>query len=482
VSGTGRFGWPPPEVVHGPPPVPAPPDDPWPPAPPAAAPGRPEPPAGSRWHPDPPPEPGLRGTALRAATLEVFRRFSDDVGRGVTREQATPLAAALAQEWAAARVSGGGTILSAADQDRLAAAVLDEQFGLGPLQPYADAEDIENLDINGPGIVWARRRGGLKTAEDPIAVSNEDLIGLVRTWGLRGTQTAREFSEARPLLNAGLGGTVRLSAVMSVTRDVHVSVRFHRLTSITLQDLAGPPWATLSPELAHFLAACVRAHINILVTGGVDAGKTTLLRALCAAIDPGERIATLESDRELFLDLLPGQHLDVIPFEARQANSEGVGAIGLHDLIPQALRMNPRRIIVGEVRDQEIRPLIEAMNSGQEGSMATLHANSAGEVFNRVLMLAQRGQMMMSADAIYLAIGLSRPVVVHIRKGHDSARYVSEVIEVLPPADGVQPSRNQVFRPGPDGRAVPAHSLSPETLRSLIDAGLNPAVLAGGLP
>ena len=207
-------------------------------------------------------------------------------------------------------------------------------------------------------------------------MSNEDLISLVRTGGLRDTQTRREFSEARPLLNAGLGGMVRLSAVMSVTRDVHVSARFHRLTAITLPDLTGPPWLTLSPALAHFLQACVRAHVNILVTGGVDAGKTTLLRALCSAVDPDERIATLESDRELFLDLLPGQHLDVVPFEARQANSEGVGAIDLHDLIPQALRMNPRRIIVGEVRDQEIRPMLEAMNSGQEGSMATLHANS----------------------------------------------------------------------------------------------------------
>jgi len=415
----------------------------------------------------------------------VFRSFTDELPRAATRDQAAPLAASIAGAHAAARVTRGGSMLSAADQDRLARALLDEQFGLGPLQPYADDDDIENLDLNGPGIVWARRRGGRKTREDPIAASNEDLIALVRTWGVRDTQTRREFSEARPLLNGGLGSMVRLSAVMSVTPDVHVSVRFHRLTQVTLAGLAAPPSLAispvLSPELAHFLEACVRAHLNILVTGGVDAGKTTLLRALCAAIDPGERVATLESDRELFLDLL-GQHLDVVPFEARQANSEGAGAIDLHDLIPQALRMNPRRIIVGEVRDQEIRPMLEAMNSGQEGSMATLHANSAAEVFGRILMLAQRGQMAMSSDAIHLAIGLSRPIVVHIRKDRDgTARYISEVIEVLPPADGIQPSRNRVFAPGIDGRAVPAHSLSPETMGALIDAGLNPGVLTGSL-
>jgi pilus assembly protein CpaF len=359
VSGNGRFGWPPAQPGPPPPPPPASPprDVPW---------SRVLAPLAPEARPSPAPLPGLRGTGLRAATLEIFRRFSDTLPRGATREQAAALAASVAGEWAAARVSAGGTMLSADDRDRLARAVLDEQFGLGPLQPYADDPDIENLDINGPETVWARRRGGRKTHEDPIAVSNEDLISLVRTWGLRDTQTRREFSEARPLLNAGLGGMVRLSAVMSVTRDVHVSARFHRLTSVTLQDLTGPPWLTLSPALAHFLQACVRAHVNMLVTGGVDAGKTTLLRALCSAVDPDERIATLESDRELFLDLLPGQHLDVVPFEARQANSEGVGAIDLHDLIPQALRMNPRRIIVGEVRDQEIRPMLEAMNSGQE--------------------------------------------------------------------------------------------------------------------
>jgi Flp pilus assembly CpaF family ATPase len=303
----------------------------------------------------------------------------------------------------------------------------------------------------------------------------------VRTWGLREAQTQREFSVSRPMLNAGLAGMIRLSAVMSVTRDIHVSVRFHRLVDITLDQLAGPPYLTLTPPLAHFLGAAVRAHKNILVTGGVDAGKTTMLRALSSAVDPDERIATLESERELYLDLLPERHHDVIAFESRQANSEGAGEITLHDLIPQALRMNPRRIVVGEVRDQEIRPMLEAMNSGQEGSMATIHANSADEIFSRILMLAQRGHMAMTTDAINLAVGLCRPFVVHIRKDRTgSVRHVSEVIEVLPPADGFQPSRNRIFSPGPDGRAVFDHSLSREAMRDLIDAGLNPDMLTGG--
>jgi len=425
----------------------------------------------------------LRGAEFRSAAREIFRSFTDELPRAAGRDQAAVLAAQMAGDWAARRVRDGAPVISPEVLDRLTQAVLDEQYGLGPLQRFAEDPEVENIDINGPGQVWVRLRGGRKAKADPIAASSEDLIDLVRTWGLRKAQTQRDFSVSRPMLNAGLGGTARLSAVMSVTRDVHVSVRFHRLIDVTLDHLTRPPYLTLTPALAHFLQAAVRAHKNILITGGVDAGKTTMLRALSSAVDPAERIATLESERELYLDLLPRRHQDVVAFESRQANSEGAGEITLHDLIPQALRMNPRRIIVGEVRDQEIRPMLEAMNSGQEGSMATIHANSADEIFNRILMLAQRGHMAMTTDAINLAVGLCRPFVVHLRKDPTgSVRHVCEVIEVLPPADGVQPSRNRIFSPGPDGRAVPGHSLTPGAMRDLVDAGFNPDVLTGGPP
>lgn len=422
---------------------------------------------------------GLRGVPFRLAVLEVFAGFADRLPAGAGREEAVPAAARAAADWAAARVRDGGAVLAAADRERLARAVLDEQFGLGPLQPFIDDGEVENLDINGPGTVWARRSGGRKTREDPVAASSDDLVSMVRTWGLRQSRTQREFSSARPLLNAALGGTVRLSAVMSVTRDVHVSVRFHRLRDVTLGGLRD--LGMVSPVLERFLAAAVTAHKNVLVTGGVDAGKTTLLRALCAAAGPDERLATLETDRELHLDLLPARHRDVIAMEARQANSEGAGAITVHDLIPQVLRMNPRRIIVGEVRDTEIVPMLEAMCSGQEGSMATLHASGPAEVYPRVLMLAQRGAAALSQDSVSLAVGLARPLVVHVRKDPaGTARYVSEVAEILP-GDGGRPARNTVFAAGPDGRAVPARSASPELMRDLDAAGLDPAVLAGGV-
>lgn len=426
----------------------------------------------------------LGDEGFRAAARQIFRDAAGELCLAGAREQARAIAAERVAAWAEQQARVGGMLASSATQAALVRAVLDEQFGLGPLQPYLDDTDVENIDINGPGQVWVTLRDGRRLAGRPVASSDAELMEMVRTWGLREGQTPREFSVTNPLLNVALTEAgVRLSAVMSVTPGVHVSIRCHRLVDITLEELCQPEYGTLSPGLAHFLSCAVRAWKNIIVTGGVDAGKTTLLRALTSAIDPAERIATLESEYELYLHRLPGRHRDVVAMEARQANTEGTGAISLHDLIPQALRLNPRRIIVGEVRDTEIQPMLEAMNSGQEGSLATIHANSADEVFNRILMLAQRGQLAFSPEVIHLEVGVARPFVVHIRKDPAThERYVSEAIEVLPPADGMQPSRNRVFSPGPDGRAAPDHSLSPEAMVGLMAAGFNPGVLAWSRP
>jgi Flp pilus assembly CpaF family ATPase len=422
----------------------------------------------------------LGDEGFRAAARQIFKDTAGELGQVATRDQARAIAGERVAAWAEQQARAGGVLAPPQTQAALVRAVLDEQFGLGPLQPYLDDPQVENIDINGPRQVWVTLRDGRRLAGRPVASSDGELMEMVRTWGLREGQTPREFSATNPLLNAALNEAgVRLSAVMSVTPGVHVSIRCHRLVDVTLEELCQPEYGTLSAGLAHFLSCAVRAYKNMIVTGGVDAGKTTLLRALASAIDPGERIATLESEYELYLHRLPGRHHDVVAMEARQANTEGAGAIILHDLIPQALRLNPRRIIVGEVRDTEIRPMLEAMNSGQEGSLATIHANSADEVFGRILMLAQRGQLTMSPEVIHLEVGMARPFVVHIRKDPaTNQRFVSEVIEVLPPADGAQPSRNRVFSPSPDGRAVPDHSLSPEAMADLMAAGFNPDVLA----
>ncbi len=155
----------------------------------------------------------------------------------------------------------------------------------------------------------------------------------------------------------------------------------------------------------------------------------------------------------------------MIAFEARDANSEGAGGISLHDLVAHALRHNPQRILVGEVRRGEIMPMLEAMNSGQDGSMCTLHANSPAEAFDRILILALRGGLALAERAIHILVGMAVDLIVHVRKRFDGTRtlrYVSEVLEVLPPADTERPAANRLFLPeGPAGRAVAAHTPSP---------------------
>jgi Flp pilus assembly CpaF family ATPase len=269
-----------------------------------------------------------------------------------------------------------------------------------------------------------------------------------------------------------------MTATMSVTPRPCVSLRRHGYLDVTLAKLI--QLGTVDPPVAAFLAAAVRSRCNIVVTGGVNAGKTTLLRALASEIPPGERVATLESEYELFLHDMPG-HPDVIAFEAREPNSEGVGAITLHDLVAHALRHNPQRILVGEVRRSEIMPMLEAMNSGQDGSMCTLHANSPGEAFDRILILSLRGGLALAERAIHVLVGMAVDLIVHVRKRYDgkrTLRYVSEILEVMPPGDTDRPAVNRLFLPsGPAGLAVAAHTPSPRMLARLEAAGFQAATL-----
>jgi Flp pilus assembly CpaF family ATPase len=270
----------------------------------------------------------------------------------------------------------------------------------------------------------------------------------------------------------------RLTATMSVTPRPCLSLRRHGQRDVTMARLV--ELGTVDAPLAAFLAAAVRARCNIIITGGVDAGKTTLLRALAGEIPPGERVATLESEYELYLHEL-AQHLDVIAFEAREPNSEGAGGISLHDLIAHALRHNPRRILVGEVRRAEIMPMLEAMNSGQDGSMCTLHASSPAEAFDRILILGLRGGLALAERAIHILVGMAVDLIVHVRRGYDgtrTVRFVSEILEVFPPGDTERPAVSRLFLPDPKtGRATSAHSPSAGLLRKLTAAGFDPGLL-----
>lgn len=389
-----------------------------------------------------------------------------------------PLIREAVLAWGQEQVRKGAPIPDAEDVESLAQAVYDLRYDLGPVAAHLRDRDVENIDINGCDRVWISYATGERVAAEPIAGSDEQLADMIRTWATRGGQTARDFSSASPLVNVALAGGIRMTATMSVTPRPCVSLRRHGKLGVTLSDLVG--LGTVDRFTAAFLAAAVRGRCNVIVTGGVNAGKTTLLRALASEISPGERIATLESEYELYLHRAE-QHPDVIAFEARSANSEGAGQITLHDLIAHALRHNPQRIIVGEVRHTEIMPMLEAMNSGQEGSMCTLHANSPAEAFDRILILGLRGGLALAERAIHILVGMAVDLIVHVRKhydGHRMTRFVSEITEVMPPGDTERPAVNRLFQPvGPGGRATWCHTPSPDLLAKLTAAGFESSML-----
>jgi len=446
--------------------------------PPRAAPSgpRPLPPHPGPRHQRPPA--GLGDSRLRRGVAEILDAVADRLPDGASQEEALPLISDAVRAWAERQVRTGAPVPTAPEREALAQAVYDQRYGLGPLARYLRDPQVENVDVNGCDQVWVTYATGERAAGPPVAVSDDALVAMIRNWAARGGQTARDFSAASPLVSVALAGGARLTATMSVTPRPCVSLRRHGQLDVSLARLV--QLGTVDVTLASFLAAAVRSRCNIIVTGGVNAGKTTLLRGLASEIPPGERVATLESEYELFLHGT-AQHPDVIAFEAREPNSEGAGGISLHDLIAHALRHNPQRILVGEVRRSEIMPMLEAMNSGQEGSMCTLHANSPREAFDRILILGLRGGLTLAERAIHILVGMAIDLVVHVRKRHDgkrTVRYVSEVLEVMPPGDTERPAVNRLFLPeGPGGRAMAAHTPSPQLLGRLVAAGFDPAML-----
>jgi len=422
---------------------------------------------------------GLADPRLIRGVADITAMIAARLDDGATTAEVMPVIRETARRWLESQVRAGLLPASVGEaMDELARAVHDQRYGLGPVTAYMRDPRVENVDINGCDQVWVTYASGERVAGPPVAASDDALISMIRAWATRGGQTARDFSAAAPLVNVALAGNARLTATMAVTPRPCVSLRRHGQLDATLATLT--ELGSIDVALAGFLAAAVRSRCNIIVTGGVNAGKTTMLRALAGEIPPWERIATLESEFELYLHEL-GQHPDVIAFEAREANSEGVGGISLHDLIAHALRHNPRRILVGEVRRAEIMPMLEAMNAGQDGSMCTLHANSAAETFDRILILALRGGLALSERAIHILVGMAVDLVVHLRRSFDgtrTVRYVSEILEVMPPGDTERPAVNRLFLPDPQtSRATAAHTPSSALLSRLTGAGFDAGLL-----
>jgi pilus assembly protein CpaF len=371
-------------------------------------------------------------------------------------------------------LDAGRPVLPADTEDALAQDVFDGLFRLHGLQRLLDDPTVENINANGADVVWVRRSDGTRERVAPIAGSDAELIELIRTAGARLGLGERRFDLGAPRLSLQLPDGSRLFAVMSVAARPALSIRRHRYLKVTPEDLVGV--GTLDVGLRELLRALMLARKSVIICGGTGAGKTTLLRAMAADIPPSERLITIEDSLELGLDRFPDLHPDVVALEAREPNVEGEGGVTLAELVRWALRMSPDRVIVGEARGEEVLALLNAMSQGSDGSMATLHASSSQGAFAKLATYAVQAPERLPLEATNLLVASAVQFVVHVGQDTAGHRYVTSVREVIA-ADGPLVISNEVYRPGPGGRAVPSAPLRAQTLADLTGVGFDPRLL-----
>ncbi|WP_078900136.1 CpaF family protein [Streptomyces sp. SBT349] len=416
-----------------------------------------------------------------ATQLSARIRADDEAGRPrpspqERRKRAEDILREAAEEYAGALLTRGRRIVAEQDEAAAISQALDEVLGMGGLEALLRDPAIESININGADQVWVRYADGRREQAAPVADSDEDLVRLVRDLAARSGLEERHFDRGSPGVSFQLPGGERAFAVMAVSTRPSLAIRRHRHQRVTLGRLR--QLGTVDDRGESLLAAMVRARKNILVTGGTAMGKTTLLRALAAEIPREERLITVEDTRELGLDADPRAHPDVVALQARQANTEGEGAVSLAELVRWALRMSPDRVIVGEVRGEELLPMLNAMSQGNDGSLSTLHASSSAGAFTKLAAYAAQAAERLPMEATNLLIASAIHFVVHLDRPREAPhqRVVSSVREIVG-ADERQVLSNEILRPGFDRRAVTGVPMRAETLDDLRAAGFSPGLM-----
>jgi pilus assembly protein CpaF len=298
----------------------------------------------------------------------------------------------------------------------------DNILGLGPLEPFVRDPEITEIMVNGPLAVYVERGGKIHRTEAEFK-SEDDLR---RTIDKIVARVGRRVDDASPYVDARLADGSRVNAIIPplAVKGSALTVRKFAADPFTAKDLVD--FGTLTPQLVGFLDACVRGRLNILVSGGTGAGKTTMLNVLSAFLPEDERIITIEDSAELRL-----QQPHVVSLEFRPPNIEGEGEVTIRDLVRNALRMRPDRIVVGEVRGGETLDMLQAMNTGHDGSISTIHANSPRDVLSRLETLGLMAGMDLTVRALREQVAAAIDVVVHVARLQDGVRRVTSVTEVV---------------------------------------------------
>jgi pilus assembly protein CpaF len=312
-----------------------------------------------------------------------------------------------------------GAVLPVADADSVVESLVADLAGFGPLQPYLDDPDVEEIWINDPSRVFIARNGRHELTS--VVLSKAQVAELVERM-LK--SSGRRIDVSQPFVDAMLPGGHRLHVVLEgISRGFSaVNIRKFVVRAARLDDLVA--MGSLTPDAARFLNACVVAGLNIVVSGGTQAGKTTMLNTLAAAIPGGQRVISAEEVFELDF-----RHADWVAMQTRQSGLEGTGEVVLRDLVKEALRMRPSRIIVGEVRAAECLDLLLALNAGLPG-MATLHANSAREALTKMCTLPLLAGENISGRFVVPTVASSVDVVVQLDLDAQGRRRVVEVVSV----------------------------------------------------
>lgn len=314
-----------------------------------------------------------------------------------------------------------GIVLSRIERHRLFEAIVAEILGYGPIEPLLKDDTVTEIMVNGPKQVWVERNGKL----EKTTIQFDDDDHVMRIIDRIVSPLGRRIDESSPMVDARLPDGSRINAVIPPISLVGpcLTIRKFSRDPLTVDDLIR--FGTMTPEIAQFLEACVQARLNIVVSGGTGSGKTTLLNVLSSFIPGDERIVTIENAAELQL-----RQEHVVTLESRPPNIEGKGEVTIRDLVINALRMRPDRIVVGECRGGEALDMLQAMNTGHDGSMTTVHSNSPRDTLHRLETMVLMAGMDLPVRAIREQIASALVLIVHMARLKDGSRKIVAITEV----------------------------------------------------
>lgn len=352
--------------------------------------------------------------------IKIHKKVIEEMGRQLEGEGESNLNERL-EKLVSEAIDGEVSFIPRGDKQRIVNEIVDEAVGFGPIHPLLNDESVSEVMVNGPNQVYVERKGKLELT-DVVFRNDEHVLHIIEKIV---APIGRRIDESSPMVDARLPDGSRVNAIIPPISLVGPSITIRKFSKdpLTIDDLLG--FDTLSLEMAAFLEAAVKSKLNVVVSGGTGSGKTTTLNVLSSFIPHDERIVTIEDAAELQL-----RQDHVVSLETRPANIEGKGAITIRDLVKNSLRMRPERIVVGEVRSGEALDMLQAMNTGHDGSLTTGHANSPRDMLARLETMVLMAGMELPVRAIREQISSAIDIIVQQSRLRDGSRKITHITEV----------------------------------------------------